>query len=315
MNINNKIFIAGAAGMVGSSLVKMLNKKGYKNIIKPTRQELDLMNQKSVYDYLGKHKPDVTIVAAALVGGILANNKYRADFIFNNLQIQNNVIFGSHLVDVKTLLFLGSSCVYPKSAKQPMKEEYLLTGPLEYTNEPYAIAKIAGIKLCDSIKDQFNKNYFSVMPSNLYGLNDNFDPETSHFLPAIIRKILLAKINKNKEIIVWGTGSPKRELLFVDDLAEACVMLLEKKFNGNLINIGSGTDYSIDQIVKIVMKVVDYKCNIKYDKTKPDGTMRKILDISQIEKIGWYAKTNIESGIRLILENSEFIKVLKNEKK
>src|SRR5215203_81374 len=297
-----KIYIAGHRGMVGSAIVRKLKKEGYNNLVLKTSTELDLRNQAEVSVFLGAEKPDYVFLAAARVGGIVANNTYRADFLFDNLMIQNNVIHHSYLNGVKKLLFLGSSCIYPKLAPQPLKEEYLLTGPLESTNEPYAIAKIAGIKLCDAYREQYGCNYISVMPTNLYGPNDNYDLNTSHVLPALLRKIHEAKENHQTEVIVWGTGKPRREFLHVDDLADACYFLMNNYSEPGLINIGVGEDLTIAELVHLIKKIVDYRGDIVYDTTKPDGTPRKLMDVSKLDALGWKASIPLEHGINMVYE-------------
>lgn len=297
LNKNSKIFIAGHNGMVGSALVRILKNKNYKNIYTISKKNLNLANQKDTYDFLGKIKPDYVIVAAAKVGGIVANNNFRGDFILENLLIQDNLIIGSFKNKIKNLIFLGSSCAYPKKIKIPIKEEYLLSGALEPTNEPYAVAKIAGIKLCESISKQYKKNYFTVMPTNLYGPNDNYDLKTSHVLPALIKKVHLAKIRKQKFIKLLGTGKAKRDYLYVDDFARACCLIMEKKKNHSIINVGSKSEISILQLTKLVMKVLDYEVQIKFDMSYSDGTIRKMLDTSIINKLGWKPITSLKTGI------------------
>ena len=306
-----KILVAGGSGMVGSSILRKLKEHGYNNLLLPKRSELNLLDQSSVYHYLKKNKPDFIFIAAAKVGGILANDNFSADFLFENLQIQNNLIHGAHLADINNIIFLGSSCVYPRMAPQPIKEEYLLTGPFEKTNEGYAIAKISGIKLCEHYKKQYNRNYFSVMPTNLYGLNDNYDLRNSHVLPALIKKIHDAKENEKKEIMIWGSGEPKREFLYVDDLADACIHLMKINYTGEIINIGTGKDLTITELAKKIISIVGVKVKLKYDKNYPDGTPRKVLDVSKILGLGWKPKITLEEGIRLTYLNT-FIK--KNEK-
>ncbi len=283
--------------MVGSALVRILKNKNYKNIYTISKKNLNLANQKDTYNFLGKIKPDYVIVAAAKVGGIVANNNFRGDFIIENLLIQSNLIIGSFKNKIKNLIFLGSSCAYPKKVKIPIKEEYLLSGALETTNEPYAVAKIAGIKLCESISKQYKKNYFTVMPTNLYGPNDNYDLKTSHVLPALIKKVHLAKIRKQKFIKLLGTGKAKRDYLYVDDFARACCLIMEKKKNHSIINVGSKSEISILQLTKLVMKVLDYEVQIKFDKSYSDGTIRKMLDTSIINKLGWKPITSLKTGI------------------
>jgi GDP-L-fucose synthase len=294
---DSKIYVAGHRGMVGSALVRTLEAKGYTNILTRTREELDLLDQRAVYDFLQVEKPDYIFIAAAKVGGIHANNTYRADFIFQNLQIESNLIHGAHLAGVQRLMFLGSSCIYPRDCPQPIKEEYLLTGSLEPTNEAYAIAKIAGIKLCEAYNHQYGRQYISVMPTNLYGINDNYDLETSHVLPALIRKAHEAKIRGDKTLTVWGTGTPRREFLFADDLADACVFLMERDYNGSLINVGSGEDLPIEELSKLVCTIIGFNGGLVFDSSKPDGTSRKLLDIVRINRMGWVPHTSLLQGI------------------
>ena len=296
---NSKIFIAGHNGLVGSAILRRLNILGYKNILTVDKKKLDLTNQKKVFLFLKRNRPQAIIIAAAKVGGIYANNKYRANFIYENLAIQNNLIHSAFLNKIKNLIFLGSSCVYPKNSKQPIKEKYLLTGLLEYTNEPYAIAKIAGIKMCESYNIQYGTNYKCLMPSNTYGPNDNYNLQNSHFFPALIRKIHDSKIKKVNKIILWGTGKPKRELIYVDDVADACIFFLNKKTKESLINIGTGKDIKIEQYAKSIMKFLNIKINIHFDKTKPDGTPRKLLDTTIAKKYGWRPKISLKDGFFL----------------
>lgn len=298
MDKKEKIFIAGHSGMVGSSLIRKLRAEGFDNIITKNSNELDLRNQQSVNQFFENEKPSYVLLAAARVGGILANNKYRAEFIYDNLMIETNIIHASYKNNIKKLLNLGSSCVYPKNCPQPIKEEYLLSGYLEYTNKPYAIAKIAGIELCQSYYNQYNCNYISVMPTNLYGTNDNYHPENSHVLPALLRRIHLAKMNNDKEVIIWGTGNPFREFMHVDDLADACLFLLEKYNESELINVGWGKDISIFDLANLIKSIVGYKGNLLFDSTKPDGTPKKLLDTSKINEMGWYPKIKLEDGIK-----------------
>jgi len=299
MDKNSKIYIAGHFGLVGSSLVRNLKKKGYKNLLLKTRKELDLMDQAKVSAFFKKERPDYVFLAAAKVGGIMANKSFPVDFIRENLLIQDNVIHNSYLYKVKKLLFLGSSCVYPREAPQPIKEEYLLNGYLEPTNKAYALAKICGIVECQSHNIQYGTKFISVMPCNLYGPNDNFDLETSHVLPAMIRKFLEAKNKKEKEIVMWGTGKAKREFLFVDDLAEACVFLMNNYDDSPIINIGTGKDISIKDLANLVKKVVGYNGKIIWDKTKPDGMPRKLLNVKKINKLGWKHEVSIEEGVKI----------------
>jgi GDP-L-fucose synthase len=290
--------------MVGSAIMRSLQAGGYKNIITRTKDELDLMSQQAVAEFFSSEKPDIVILAAAKVGGILANSLYRAEFIYNNLMIQSNIIHSAHVNNAEKLIFLGSSCIYPKMAPQPLKEETLLSDYLEYTNEPYAIAKIAGIKICESYYKQYGDNYYSVMPTNLYGINDNYNLETSHVLPAMIRKFHEAKINNSPEVTLWGTGTPLREFLYVDDLAEAVCYLMEKINAADLydkgisqINIGTGEDLTINELALIIKDVVGYEGKIVYDTTKPDGTPRKLMDVSRLHNLGWKHKTGLREGI------------------
>jgi len=300
----NKIYLAGHNGMVGSAIMRKLKVEGYSNIIFRNYPELNLIRQNEVEEFFKIEKPEIVIIAAAKVGGILANNKYRAEFIYDNLMIESNLIQAAHQHGVEKLIFLGSSCIYPKLAPQPLKEEYLLSDYLEFTNEPYAIAKIAGIKLCESYYRQYNSNFYSVMPTNLYGPNDNFNLETSHVLPALIRKFHEAKINNKSEVILWGSGKPKREFLYVEDLAEAIVFLLENINAKDLyehgisqINVGTGEDLSINELANLVSDIVNFNGKIAYDSSKPDGTPRKLMDVSRINGLGWKYKTSLKLGI------------------
>lgn len=302
----SKIYVAGHNGLVGSAIIRRLKFFGYKNIITIERERLDLTNQLKVLKFLKKTKPKFIIIAAAKVGGINANNKYRADFIYENLSIQNNLIHGAYLNKIKNIIFLGSSCVFPRNCKQPIKEKYLLNGALEYTNEPYAIAKIAGIKLCENFNLQYNTNYKCLMPSNTYGPGDNYDLETSHFYPALIKKILNAKKKMKKNIILWGTGRAKRELIYVDDLADACIYFMNKKTKENLINIGVGKDYTIKKYAEFISKYLNYPIQIKFDKKKPDGTKRKLLDISVAKRYGWSPKVSLKSGFFKTIKYLDF---------
>ena len=292
-----KIFIAGHRGMVGSAIARKLNTEGYTNLIFRTSKELDLRNQQAVKDFFQSEKPEYVFLAAAKVGGIVANNTFRADFLYENIAIQNNVIYESYKTGVKKLLFLGSSCIYPKMCPQPIKEEYLLTGLLEKTNEPYAIAKISGLKMCEAFRDQYNCNFISVMPTNLYGPNDNYDLQNSHVLPALIRKFYEAKINNKPFVEIWGTGSPMREFLHVDDLAEACYFLMMNYNEKEFLNIGTGQDISIKDLAQLVMKISEYKGDLRFDASKPDGTPRKLLDVSKIHNLGWKHRISLEEGI------------------
>lgn len=302
MDKNAKIYVAGHKGLVGSAIVRELRKNGYTNLLTKMREKLDLTKQREVENFFEKEKPEYVFLAAAKVGGILANDKYPADFIKDNLMIETNVIDSAYKNGVKKLLFLGSSCVYPKNATQPIKEEYLMTGELESTNKAYAIAKIAGIIMCQSYNKQYGTNFISVMPTNLYGENDNFDLENSHVLPAMIRKFDEAKKNNVKEVVLWGTGNPKREFLYVDDLANACVFLMNNYNSGNIINIGTGEDLSILELANIVKECIGYKGNIVWDSLKPDGTPRKLLDVSKIHLLGWKHSINLKEGIKRTYE-------------
>lgn len=302
MNKDSRIYIAGHRGMVGSAIHRRLQKAGFTNFILRTSKELDLRNQQAVADFFANEKPEYVFLAAAKVGGIVANNTYRADFIYENMMIQNNVIHHSYLNSVKKLMFLGSSCIYPKMAPQPLKEDYLLTGLLEETNEPYAIAKIAGIKMCDAYRSQYGCNFISVMPTNLYGSNDNYDLKNSHVLPALISKIHTAKKNNSSYVEVWGTGSPLREFLHADDLADACVYLMENYNEPGLVNIGVGQDISIKDLATLVKKIIGYDGELKFDSSKPDGTPRKLMDVSKLHSFGWKHKINLEDGITAVYE-------------
>lgn len=302
MNFTNKIYVAGHRGMVGSAIVRKLQREGFTNIVTRTSKELNLINQQAVADFFANEKPDFVFLCAAKVGGIVANNTYRAEFIYENLMIQNNVIHHSYLSGVKKLLFLGSSCIYPKMAPQPLKEEYLLTGILEPTNEPYAIAKIAGIKMCDAYRNQFGCNYISVMPTNLYGPNDNYDLNNSHVLPALIRKFHTAKINNASSVEIWGTGLPMREFLHVNDLADACFYLMQNYDEQGLINIGVGEDISIKDLALLIKRIVGYDGELNFNSSKPDGTPRKLLDVSKLHSLGWKHKINLEEGIKSVYD-------------
>ncbi|MGZ3810374.1 MAG: GDP-L-fucose synthase [Mucilaginibacter sp.] len=303
MEKNAKIYIAGHRGMVGSAIYRKLEKEGYTNIITRLSAELDLRKQDDVADFFEQEKPDYVFLAAAKVGGIVANNTYRAEFLYDNLQIQNNIIHSSYKVGVKKLMFLGSSCIYPKLAPQPLKEEYLLTGLLEPTNEPYAIAKIAGIKMCDAYRAQYGCNFISVMPTNLYGYNDNYHPQNSHVLPALIRRFHEAKVQNLPDVTIWGTGSPKREFLFADDLAEACFYLMQNYDEEGLVNIGTGEDISIKDLATLVKAIVGFEGTIKFDASKPDGTPRKLMDVSKLHSKGWKHKIELSDGIKLAYQD------------
>lgn len=303
MELNSKIYIAGHRGMVGSAIHRNLQKKGFTNFIFRTSSELDLRNQQQVADFFANEKPEYVFLAAAKVGGIQANNTYRADFLYENLMIQNNVIHQAYVNKVKKLMFLGSSCIYPKLAPQPLKEEYLLSGYLEETNEPYAIAKIAGIKMCENYKRQYGCEFISVMPTNLYGPNDNYNLNNSHVLPALIRKFHDAKENNSPFVEMWGTGTPLREFLHADDLGDACVFLMQNYSGLQHVNIGTGTDLSIKDLALLVQKIVGYKGEIKHDLSKPDGTPRKLMDVSFLHSLGWKHKIELEDGIRMVYED------------
>jgi GDP-L-fucose synthase len=299
MELNSKIYIAGHRGMVGGAIHKYLNQKGYTNVITRTSAELDLRNQSAVNDFFGNEKPEYIFLAAAKVGGIHANNTYRADFLYDNLMIQSNIIHAAAGNNAKKLMFLGSSCIYPKMAPQPLKEDYLLTGTLEHTNEPYAIAKIAGIKLCEAYRSQYGCNFISVMPTNLYGLGDNYDLNNSHVLPALIRKMHEAKESNAENVVVWGTGTPKREFLFADDLAAACYFLMENYNEEQLVNIGTGEDLSIRELAELVRDIVGFRGELVFDSSKPDGTPRKLMDVSKLHNLGWKHQIELPEGISL----------------
>lgn len=300
---NAKIYVAGHRGMVGSAILRGLEKNGYSNIITRTSTELNLINQQAVFDFFEEEKPDYVFLAAAKVGGIVANNTYRADFLYENLAIQNNIIHASYLQQVKKLMFLGSSCIYPKLAPQPLRESYLLTGSLEPTNEPYAIAKIAGIKMCEAYRDQYGCNFISVMPTNLYGPNDNYSLENSHVLPAMIRKFHEAKQNNLTQMTLWGTGSPMREFLHADDLAEACLYLMESYNEKELVNVGTGEDVTIKELATNVKEIVGFEGEIHWDTSRPDGTPRKLMDVSKLHGLGWKHKIELNEGIRLAYQD------------
>ena len=298
MEKSSKIYIAGHRGMVGSAIERKLISEGYHNIIARTSSELDLRNQQAANTFFDLEKPDYVILAAAKVGGIHANNTYRAEFIYDNLMMEANIIHASYLNKVKKLLFLGSSCIYPKMAPQPLKEEYLLSGYLESTNQPYAIAKIAGIEMCDSYRAQYGCNFISAMPTNLYGTNDNYHPENSHVLPALIRRIILAKKNNDPSVVIWGTGTPRREFMHVDDLADAYYFLLQNYNQAGLVNIGWGEDVTINELAKLIASEVGYTGSLEFDTTKPDGTPRKLMDTTKINNLGWRPSIRLEEGIR-----------------
>lgn len=298
-----KIYVAGHRGMVGSAIYHKLQEEGYTNLVARTSKELDLRDQAAVAKFFESEKPDYVFLAAAKVGGIIANNTYRADFIYENLAIQNNIIHQSYVHGVKKLMFLGSSCIYPKMAPQPLKEDYLLTGSLEPTNEPYAIAKIAGIKMCEAYRAQYGCNFISVMPTNLYGYNDNYHPQNSHVLPALIRRFHEAKINQAPEVVIWGTGSPLREFMFSADLADACVYLMENYNEEQFVNIGVGEDLSIKDLALLIQRVVGYQGEVTFDTSKPDGTPRKLMDVSKLHSLGWKHKIPLEKGITLAYED------------
>lgn len=299
MEKSAKIYIAGHRGMVGSAIHRKLESEGFTNIVTRRSNDLDLRNQSAVNDFFEKEQPEYVFLAAAKVGGIVANNTFRADFLYDNLQIQNNVIYYSYKFGVKKLMFLGSSCIYPKHAPQPLKEEYLLTGTLEPTNEPYAIAKIAGIKMCEAYRSQYGCNFISVMPTNLYGINDNYHPEHSHVLPALIRRFHEAKVNKLNAVEIWGTGTPLREFLFSDDLADACYFLMQNYNESEFLNIGTGKDLSIKDLAELVKRIIGYEGEITFNTSKPDGTPRKLMDVSKLHELGWKHKIELAEGIKL----------------
>lgn len=303
MEANSKIFVAGYRGMVGSAVYRKLQREGHTNIVVRSSAELDLRDAAAVETFFAQEKPEYVFLAAAKVGGIIANNTYRADFIYENLMIQNNVIHQSYKNGVKKLMFFGSSCIYPKMAPQPLKEESLLTGLLEPTNEPYAIAKIAGIKMCEAYRDQYGCNFISVMPTNLYGYNDNYHPENSHVLPALIRRFHEAKRDGKKEVTIWGTGAPLREFLFADDLADAAYLLMQVYNEKQFVNIGSGEDISIKELADLVKHIIGFEGELKFDTTRPDGTPRKLMDVSRLKQLGWVYTTSLEKGIRAAYED------------
>lgn len=297
MKNTDKIYIAGHNGLVGSAIVRALQNKGYINLIYKSSKELDLRNQSAVDNFVEQERPEFIFLSAGKVGGIVANNSYRAEFLFDNLMMAANVMHAAHINNVTKLLYLGSSCIYPKMALQPIKEEYLLTGILEQTNEPYAIAKIAGIKLAQAYKDQYGHNFISAMPTNMYGLNDNYHPENSHVLPALIRRFHEAKIENKEEVIIWGTGSPKREFLYADDLAEACIFLMQSYNDREIINVGCGEDISIKELAETIKNIVGYQGKLNFDTSRPDGTPRKLLDVSKLHSLGWKHTVSLEDGI------------------
>lgn len=303
MQQNSKIYIAGHRGMVGGAIYRNLLQKGYSNIITSTSAELDLRNQSAVDDFFAKEKPDYVFLAAAKVGGIYANNTYRADFLYDNLLIESNIIHAAYVNKVTKLMFLGSSCIYPKMAPQPLKEEYLLTGLLESTNEPYAIAKIAGIKLCEAYRSQYGCNFISVMPTNMYGIGDNYDLNNSHVLPALIRKMHEAKITNAEQVVVWGSGTPKREFMFADDLAEACFFLMQNYNEQQFINVGTGEELSISELAELIKQIVGFDGKLVFDSGKPDGTPRKLMDVSRLHNLGWKHRIDLHEGIKLAYED------------
>ena len=303
MNKTDKIYVAGHTGMVGSAIVNALVNRGFTNLVYRSSKELDLRNQATVEVFFREEKPQYVFLAAAKVGGIVANNTYRADFLYDNLMIVSNIIHAAHKNAVTKLLFLGSSCIYPKMAPQPIKEAYLLTGPLEPTNEPYSIAKIAGIKLCETYREQYGANFISVMPTNLYGKNDNYHPENSHVLPALLRRFHEAKIQGLTEVVIWGSGNPKREFLFADDLADACFFLMENYNEKEIINIGCGADVSVKELAVLISDITGFKGDLIFDTTKPDGTPRKLLDVTKLNNLGWHYKTELKDGIQLAYDD------------
>ncbi len=302
MDKKDKIYVAGHRGMVGSAIVRKLQAEGFENLLLRTSAELDLRSQEAVDTFFKEHKPDYVFLAAAKVGGIVANNTYRADFLYENLMIQNNVIHSAYKHSVTKLLFLGSSCIYPKFAEQPIKEEYLLTGTLEPTNEPYAIAKIAGLKMCDAYRSQYGCNFISAMPTNLYGPNDNYDLQNSHVLPALLRKMIVAKRTQQPAVEIWGSGTPRREFLHVDDLADACFFMMQEYDGTDWLNIGVGEDVSIKELAELIKDIVGYAGELQFDTSKPDGTPRKLLDVSKLQSRGWKAKTGLRAGIERVYE-------------
>ncbi|MEJ7627570.1 MAG: GDP-L-fucose synthase [Ferruginibacter sp.] len=315
MKLTDKIYVAGHTGLVGSSLIRILTGKGHTNIITRTSDKLDLRDQATVYDFFQEERPEYVFLAAAKVGGIMANQTYPADFIYDNISIQNNVIHAAHLYDVEKFLFLGSSCIYPKNAQQPIKEEYLLTGELEATNAPYATAKIAGIGMCQSYNRQYDSNFISVMPTNLYGPGDRYNLQNAHVLPALLRKFHEAKINKKDTVTVWGSGKPRREFMHVDDAAKACYFLMQRYNSPGIINIGTGTDLSIRELALLLKKITCYSGTILFDENKPDGTLRKLLDVEKIKNLGWTAAIELEQGLENTYADFEYNyqKYIKNE--
>ena len=311
MNLDSKIYIAGHRGMVGSAIFRVLKSKGFQNIIFRTSSELDLRNQQAVADFFAREKPEYVFLAAASVGGILANSTYRADFIYNNLMIESNIIHSAWVNSVSKLMFLGSSCIYPKLAPQPLKESYLLTGELEPSNEPYAIAKIAGIKLCEGYRDQYGCNFISVMPTNLYGYGDNYDLKSSHVLPALIRKFHEAKLTNQPFVEAWGTGKPKREFLFADDLADACLFLMNTYNEKEIVNVGTGVDLSIGELATEISSIIGYEGQISWDSSKPDGTPQKLLDVSKLRSLGWEASISLQEGIKVAY--ADFLKTVPSD--
>ena len=303
MKKTDKIYVAGHTGMVGSAIVNALVNKDFTNLVYRSSKELDLRNQTAVETFFSEEKPQYVFLAAAKVGGIVANNTYRADFLYDNLMIVSNIIYAAHKNAVTKLLFLGSSCIYPKMAPQPIKEEYLLTGPLEPTNEPYSIAKITGIKLCETYRQQYGANFISVMPTNLYGKNDNYHPENSHVLPALIRRFHEAKMQGLQEVVIWGSGTPQREFLFADDLADACVFLMENYNEKEIINIGCGADITIKELAILIKEITGFEGNLVFDTTKPDGTPRKLLDVTKLNNLGWHYKTELREGIKIAYQD------------
>jgi len=305
MEFRDKIYVAGHTGMVGSAIVRILKKQGYTNLILRTSKELDLRDQRAVFQFFEEEKPQFVFLAAAKVGGILANNLYRAEFLYDNLSIQSNIIHAAYLNQVNKLLFLGSSCIYPKDAQIPISEESLLTGPLEYTNEPYAIAKIAGIKLCEAYWDQYGCQFISAMPTNLYGPNDNYDLESAHVLPALLRRMHLAKKNNEDSVVIWGTGKPRREFMHVDDIADACLFLMKEYNQKEFVNVGSGEEISISDLAKLIARTISYEGTIDHDTTKPDGTYRKLMDHTRLSNMGWQPKIKLEEGLTEVYKLTE----------